>query len=44
MILPTVSSFVSIACEFCFVMLGYFDVGGFTFDKLNIMFTDICCH
>ena len=41
--LPAVSSFASVACELCLVKLGYFGVEGFTFDELNIMFTDICC-
>ena len=42
--LPAVSSFASVACELCLVKLGYFGVEGFTFDELNIMFTDICCN
>ena len=42
--LPTVSSFTSVAYELCHVELGYFDVEGFTFDVLNVMFTDICCN
>ena len=33
MILPTVSSFASVACELCIVKLDYFDVEGFTFDE-----------
>ena len=41
--LLTVSSFASLACEF-FVKLSYFDVEGFMFDELNILFTDICCN
>ena len=39
--LPAVSPFASVACELCLVKLGYFSVEGFTFDELNIMFTDI---
>ena len=39
--LPTVSKFASVACELCFVKLDYFDVEGFAFDELNIMFTDV---
>ena len=42
--LPAVSSFASVACELCVVKLGYFGVEGFTFDELNIMFSDICCN
>ena len=42
--LPAVSSFASVTCELCLLKLGYFDVEGFTFDELNIMFTDICCN
>ena len=42
--LPTVSLFASVECELCLMKLGYFDVEGFTFDELNIMFNDTCCH
>ena len=42
--LPTVSSFASVACELSLVKLGYYGVEVFTFDELNIKFTDICCN
>ena len=42
--LPIVSLFASVACELFLMKLGYFDAVGFTFDELNTMFTDICCH
>ena len=42
--LTAVSLFASVAYEVCLVKLGYFGVEGFTYDELNIMFTNICCN
>ena len=42
--LPYVLLFASVACVLCLMKLGYCNVAGFTFNELNLKFTNICCN